>query len=106
MGAASEEGDSVPRGDEDPRGVEVGEFGEVRPDVAGGPAQDGSLRGLSVEDAARPSVVHVGPERRHNPPVPGDRKGYRCELGNLSQERYKAIVVNLLNRYSTNRPNK
>lgn len=95
---ASEESHLVPRRDEDPRRIEVGELRKVRPDIAGGFPQNERIQALSVEDPSRPTVVHIGPEWRHHPSVPGNRKSYGCELRHLSQERYKAIVVNLKER--------
>lgn len=85
----------MPCRNENPRGVEVGELGEIRPDVAWSPPQDGPVLALSVEDSPGTAVVHVSPERRHDPSVAGDRKRHRCELRDLPQERHKAVVVNL-----------
>lgn len=99
-GIASKESNLVPCRDEDPCGVEVRKFWEVYPDVTRGPTQNRSLLTLSVEDATCPSVVHISPKWCHNPPVPSNWKSYWCELGHLSQEWYKAIVVHLRNRYS------
>lgn len=92
---ASKESNLKPRRDEDPCCVEAGELWKVRPDITWGPVQDGGLSTLSVENFPCSTVVHISPERCHNPPVPGDRKSHRCELRHLPQERYQAIVVDL-----------
>lgn len=90
----------MPCRDVDPGCSEVGELWKVCPDIARGPPQDGWILALSIEDRPRSTVVHIGPERCHDPSVPGDWKGYRRELRHLSQEGHKAIVVNLRRRNS------
>lgn len=97
-GVASKESNLVPCRNEDPCCVEVGELWKVRPDIPWSPRQDGGLLALSVEDSPCSTVVHISPERCHNPSVPGNWKSHRCELRHLPQERHKAIVVYLRRR--------
>lgn len=97
-GVSSKECNLKPRRDEDPCCVETGKLWKVCPNISWGSFQDGGVAALSVEDFSCSTIVHISPERCHNPSVTSDWKSHRCKLRHLPQERYQAIVVYLMRR--------
>lgn len=93
--AAPVERHLLPGDNEEPVGREGGHVPEVPADVPGGPVEQLWLRALPVEDLPADSIVHIGPEGRHEGAAVGQRESLGCELAHQGVEGDHPIVVDL-----------